>query len=114
MVCSKHTSLRIRPRENGDLASPVAHVEPQIRPKEREATIRTQIEQELQQRKEKDKQWEDASDVRYIYPVEHLLLLTRTTFVVPIPSFPRSFWLSSIQVLSSTSYCDILVFTPQR
>ncbi|KAI0659248.1 enhancer of polycomb-like-domain-containing protein [Cubamyces menziesii] len=62
---SKHTSLRIRPRENGDLASPVAHVEPQIRPKEREATIRTQIEQELQQRKEKDKQWEDASDFPY-------------------------------------------------
>ncbi|KAI0777776.1 enhancer of polycomb-like-domain-containing protein [Trametes elegans] len=59
-------SLRLRhPRESGDLGTPIAHAEPQIRPKEREAAIRTQIELELQQRKEKDKQWEDASDFPY-------------------------------------------------
>ncbi|KAI0635269.1 enhancer of polycomb-like-domain-containing protein [Trametes polyzona] len=59
-------SIRLRrPRENGDAGSPVTHAEPQIRPKEREAAIRAQIEQELQLRKEKDKQWEDASDFPY-------------------------------------------------
>ncbi|KAH9852530.1 enhancer of polycomb-like-domain-containing protein [Lenzites betulinus] len=58
-------SLKIRPRENGEQGSPVTHAEPQIRPKEREAAIRNQIELELQQRKEKDKQWEDASDYPY-------------------------------------------------
>ncbi|CDO73364.1 hypothetical protein BN946_scf185008.g127 [Trametes cinnabarina] len=58
-------ALKIRhPRESGDLASPT-HPEPQIRPKEREAAIWNQIEQEMQQRKEKDKQWEDASDFPY-------------------------------------------------
>ncbi|KAI8986868.1 enhancer of polycomb-like-domain-containing protein [Trametes punicea] len=65
-VEASRPSLKLRhPRESGDLASPVAHAEPQIRPKEREAAIRSQVEQELQQRKEKDKQWEDASDFPY-------------------------------------------------
>ncbi|KAI0360579.1 hypothetical protein OH77DRAFT_698921 [Trametes cingulata] len=53
------------PRESGDLGSPIAQAEPQVRPKEREATIRNLVELELQQRKEKDKQWEDASDFPY-------------------------------------------------
>ncbi|KAI9064742.1 hypothetical protein FKP32DRAFT_1665768 [Trametes sanguinea] len=65
-VEASRPALKIRhPRESGDLASPIAHPEPQIRPKEREAAIRNQVEQELQQRKEKDKQWEDASDFPY-------------------------------------------------
>ncbi|KAI0646398.1 enhancer of polycomb-like-domain-containing protein [Trametes meyenii] len=65
-VETSRPSLKLRhTRENGDMGSPVAHAEPAIRPKEREATIRSQIEQELQQRKEKDKQWEDASDFAY-------------------------------------------------
>ncbi|KAI0372048.1 hypothetical protein BV20DRAFT_978623 [Pilatotrama ljubarskyi] len=53
------------PRESGDMGSPIAPAEPQIRPKEREATIRNLIELDLQQRKEKDKQWEDVSDFPY-------------------------------------------------
>lgn len=46
------------------MGSPITHMEPQIRPREREAAIRSAIDHDLSKRKEADKQWEDASDVR--------------------------------------------------
>ncbi|KAL1943915.1 hypothetical protein VTO73DRAFT_3733 [Trametes versicolor] len=54
-----------RPRETGDMGSPITHMEPQIRPREREAAIRSAIDHDLSKRKEADKQWEDASDFPY-------------------------------------------------
>ncbi|KAI0944834.1 hypothetical protein AcW1_001669 [Taiwanofungus camphoratus] len=57
--------LRLRTRDNGELASPVAHAEPTIRPKERLAQIQSQIEQEMARRREKDHGWEDAIDNPY-------------------------------------------------
>ena len=56
--------LKLRTRDNGELSSPIMH-EPQIRPKERQAQIQKEIEQDMARRKEKDHQWEDAIDVKY-------------------------------------------------
>ncbi|KAI9068772.1 hypothetical protein FKP32DRAFT_1600302 [Trametes sanguinea] len=58
-------------RVSDNLASPIAHPESDIRPKEREAAIRNQTEQELQQRKETDKQWRGASDPLQIVCIIH-------------------------------------------
>ena len=55
--------IKLRTRDATDLASPVAHPEPQIRPKEREAQIRSQIEQEVAKRKEENRSWDDLIDV---------------------------------------------------
>ncbi|CCM00001.1 uncharacterized protein FIBRA_02026 [Fibroporia radiculosa] len=57
--------LKLRTRDNGELGSPNGHQEPQIRPKERQAQIQSQIEQELAKRKEKDHHWEDSIDNTY-------------------------------------------------
>lgn len=55
--------LKLRTRDNGELGSPIGHQEAQIRPKERQTQIQSQVEQELAKRKEKDHHWEDAIDV---------------------------------------------------
>ncbi|KAH9949542.1 enhancer of polycomb-like-domain-containing protein [Amylocystis lapponica] len=60
--------LKLRTRDNGDLASPVTYNEPQIRPKERQAQIRSQIEQEMARIKERNNQWEDLVDNPYQPP----------------------------------------------
>ncbi|OCH93358.1 hypothetical protein OBBRIDRAFT_328810 [Obba rivulosa] len=57
--------LKLRTRDNADTASPITLVEPQIKPKERQAMIQSQIEQELARRKEKDQRWEDLVDNPY-------------------------------------------------
>ncbi|GBE89019.1 Enhancer of polycomb-like protein [Sparassis crispa] len=56
--------FKLRTRDNGDSASPVV-AEPAIKPKERQAAIRSQIEQGLAKIKEKDRQWEDLVDNPY-------------------------------------------------
>ncbi|KAH9935624.1 uncharacterized protein B0H18DRAFT_976555 [Fomitopsis serialis] len=60
--------LKLRTRDNGELPSPVAHAEMVIRPKERQAQIQHQIEQDLAKRKEKDQKWEDYVDNPYQPP----------------------------------------------
>lgn len=61
-MCSR-IPIKLRTGNAADLASPVAHVEPQIRPKEREALIRGQIEQDVARRKEDNRSWDDLIDV---------------------------------------------------
>ncbi|KZT10653.1 uncharacterized protein LAESUDRAFT_343366 [Laetiporus sulphureus 93-53] len=56
--------LKLRTRDNGEISSPIMH-EPQIRPKERQAQIQKEIDQDMARRKEKDHQWEDAIDNPY-------------------------------------------------
>ena len=64
---SSRASLKLRhpPRENGDVGSPVAQPTPVVRPKERCAAIQSAVEYEMQRLKEKDKSWEDATDVSF-------------------------------------------------
>ncbi|OJT01716.1 Enhancer of polycomb-like protein 1 [Trametes pubescens] len=64
-VEQSRTSLRLPPKLPGEMGSPITHTEPQVRPREREATIRRKIDEELLKRKDADKQWEDASDFPY-------------------------------------------------
>ncbi|OJT10123.1 hypothetical protein TRAPUB_13394 [Trametes pubescens] len=47
------------------MGSPITHTEPQVRPREREGTIRRIIDEELLKRKDADKQWEDAINFPY-------------------------------------------------
>ncbi|RPD66682.1 hypothetical protein L226DRAFT_453767 [Lentinus tigrinus ALCF2SS1-7] len=59
-------SLKLRhPRENGDMGSPIVSAMPQVRPKEIVAAITSQVEQHMQQCKERDNKWEDVSDYPY-------------------------------------------------
>lgn len=87
---AKLPGLRIR-THGGDLASPSAHTEIAIRPKDRTATIQSSIERELLRQKDRDHHWEDQIDVGLPRPEVHLYLLTRLQNVyqpspVPYPS----------------------------
>ncbi|KAI0722168.1 enhancer of polycomb-like-domain-containing protein [Cerioporus squamosus] len=63
---SGRPSLKLRhPRENGEMGSPIVSAMPQVRPKEILAAITSQVEQHMQQCKERDSKWEDVSDYPY-------------------------------------------------
>ncbi|EMD31875.1 hypothetical protein CERSUDRAFT_119155 [Gelatoporia subvermispora B] len=83
--------LKLRTRDNAETASPVTHAEPQIKPKERQAMIQSQIEQELARRKEKDQRWDDVVDNPYqALPVPYPSRLFK---IIPPPKSSASPWL---------------------
>lgn len=58
--------LRIKSRDNkGDFASPSAHHDAVVRPKERAATIIAQVDREMARIKDRDHHWEDGIENAY-------------------------------------------------
>ena len=55
--------VKLRPRDNGDLVSPVPHHDSVVRPKERAAAILAQVDREMVRIKERDHHWEDGIEV---------------------------------------------------
>lgn len=97
--CSRIPGLKIRTHDSGLLS---ARPEVAIRPKDRTAMIREQIETALQQQKEHDHHWDDMIDVR-------LLSSQRLIHVLIIPlerisTSSGSLHLSLVQICTPTRH----------
>jgi len=78
-----------------------------IRPKERQAQIQHQVEQDLAKRKEKDQKWEDYVDVRTLIAVCTAVAYIGLLSTEPVPASSSALCVQAVQVLCVES---IVVF----